>query len=136
MIDSTCMQDSALARFNKKLDKVLSAIENPIQVFGLIVATLMICYQCFARYLMTKIGIIWDTAACEEIALFCYIGATYLALPWATRTRNNIRITALCDQLPERWKKVLWLFNELMFFSFCVFMVWLSGLPPQPAHAW
>ena len=120
-------QGNAFLSFSARLDVWLARIEKPVQVIGMLAATFLIVYQTIFRYIIAKLGMTGDTAACEELALFCYIWCAYFALPWATRQRENIRITVLFDRFPERGRDILWAFSECAFLGFAIFMVYLTG---------
>lgn len=48
-----------------------------------------------------------------EVSQFLIVGVTFLGLGYATAKGRHVRMTALYDQLPRRWQKVV--------------MVWISG---------
>ena len=57
----------------------------------------------------------------EELSLFCFITAIYFGASLSIRRRKSLRMTAIMELVPERWKNLVLMFND------CAFLV-LTGL--------
>ena len=90
--------------------------EKPLMVTTLLLSIGLITYQVLFRYIATDLlGITGSTAEVEELAIWCFIWASYLSIPVLTRTRSNIRITILTDCMPKRVQDMLWGLDEFVF---------------------
>lgn len=93
-------------------------LEKPFLFVGLLAIILIISFQTFYRYVITYMysgsgAAVWT----EELARFIFIWISYLAIPLAVRSRNNIRVDILYDRLPERLQKMSWVVVDLCFLA-------------------
>ena len=96
--------------------------EKPVIVICLLVALILIPYQVFTRYILgTWLQFNVDTSMVEELSLFCFITAIYFGASLSIRRRKSLRMTAIMELVPERWKNLVLMFND------CAFLV-LTGL--------
>lgn len=99
--------------------------EKPFLVVCLIIPLLLIPYQVFARYILGS----WlhfnvDTSAVEEISLFCFITAMYFGASLSIKRRKSLRMTAFVEFVPQRWKNLVLIFNDLVFLAMTVLIAW------------
>ncbi|ABO51260.1 TRAP dicarboxylate transporter, DctM subunit [Desulforamulus reducens MI-1] len=103
-------------------------LEKPILFIGMLSIILIITYQTAYRYIITHMyegsgAATWT----EELARYIFIWISYLAIPLAVKTRNNIRVDIIYDRLPKRFQKVSWIIVDVCFLCLSV-VVFLKGL--------
>ena len=67
-----------------------------VGMVALLVAALVLTYSVFSRYLF-KAATDWQ----DEIAVFCIVGAVFLAGAWVQAQRGHIGIEAIASILPR-----------------------------------
>ncbi|WP_167495681.1 MULTISPECIES: TRAP transporter large permease subunit [Desulfosediminicola] len=102
--------------------------EKPFLISGMLAIILIITFQTFYRYIgahfsTNAAGAIWT----EELARFIFIWISYLAIPLAIKTRQNIRVDIVFDRLPKRFQGISWIVVDLCFFAL-VAVVFYMGL--------
>ena len=123
-----------------RLPRVLNSVEKPFLATGLLLMILIITYQTCFRYavsninerlydpqwvtflssfadvdgLRERLGAIagWSIWS-EELARYVFIWISYLAVPLAILGRSNIRVDFLCEKLPERQRRIVWVLTDL-----------------------
>ena len=106
------------------LEIVQNAVNRAMSVIGmvaLLVASLVLTYSVFSRYLF-KAGTDWQ----DEIAVFCIVGAVFLAGAWVQAQRGHIGIEAVASILPARFNRARIVLVDLMTLAFCAFFAWKS----------
>jgi TRAP-type C4-dicarboxylate transport system permease small subunit len=106
------------------LEIVQKAVNRAMAVIGmvaLLVASLVLTYSVFSRYLF-RAATDWQ----DEIAVFCIVGAVFLAGAWVQAQRGHIGIEALASVLPVRVNRVRIVLVDLMTLAFCAFFAWKS----------
>ena len=106
------------------LEIALNAVNRAVSIVGMIallVAALVLTYSVFSRYLF-RAATDWQ----DEIAVFCIVGAVFLAGAWVQSQRGHIGIEALSRILPERVNRVRIVLVDLMSLAFCAFFAWKS----------
>lgn len=93
-------------------------LEKPILFIGLLTIILIITYQTVYRYIVTNYlghsgAVVWT----EELARYIFIWISYLAIPLAIKSRNNIRVDIVYDKLPERFQNISWIIVDVLFLS-------------------
>jgi TRAP-type C4-dicarboxylate transport system permease small subunit len=66
----------------------------------------------------------FSLAFAEELSQFLIIAVTFVGLSYAAGRGRHIRMTALCDQLPRRWRRRLMI---LISASTCLLLLVLAG---------
>jgi TRAP-type C4-dicarboxylate transport system permease small subunit len=102
----------------------LNWVNRAVSIVGmvaLLVASLVLTYSVFSRYLF-KAATDWQ----DEVAVFCIVGAVFLAGAWVQSQRGHIGIEALSSILPARVNRVRLVLVDIMTFAFCAFFAWKS----------
>ncbi len=106
------------------LEIVQNAVNRAMSIVGmvaLLVASLVLTYSVFSRYLF-RAGTDWQ----DEIAVFCIVGAVFLAGAWVQAQRGHIGIEAIASVLPARVNRIRIVLVDLMTLAFCAFFAWKS----------
>jgi TRAP-type C4-dicarboxylate transport system permease small subunit len=106
------------------LERAMAGVNKLMTLFGMIalfVASLVLTYSVFSRYLF-KAATDWQ----DEVAVFCIVGAVFLAGAWVQSQRGHVGIEAVASILPDsvnRWRIVV---VDLLTLAFCAFFAWKS----------
>jgi len=106
------------------LDGVLARINRVVTLAGriaLLLASLVLTYSVVSRYLV-KAATDWQ----DEVAVFCIVGAVFLAGAWVQAERGHIGIEALASILPPRVNRVRIAVVDILSLAFCAFFAWKS----------
>ena len=102
----------------------LNRVNRAASILGmvaLLVASLVLTYSVFSRYLF-KAGTDWQ----DEAAVFCIVGAVFLAGAWVQSQRGHIGIEAVASILPDRVNRIRVVLVDFMTLAFCAFFAWKS----------
>src|SRR3954469_17686228 len=86
------------------LEVAMIGVNRLTTLFGMIallVAALVLTYSVFSRYLF-KSATDWQ----DEVAVFCIVGAVFLAGAWVQAQRGHIGIEAVASILPASINRV------------------------------
>lgn len=100
------------------------AVNRAVSVVGmvaLLAAALVLTWSVFSRYLF-KAGTDWQ----DEVAVFCIVGAVFLAGAWVQAQRGHIGIEAIASILPASVNRVRVVVVDIMSLAFCAFFAWKS----------
>jgi TRAP-type C4-dicarboxylate transport system permease small subunit len=100
---------------------VVNRVMSIVGMVALLAASLVLTYSVFSRYLF-KAGTDWQ----DEIAVFCIVGAVFLAGAWVQAQRGHIGIEAIASVLPARVNRIRIVLVDLMTLAFCAFFAWKS----------
>ena len=117
---SAVVHDGALGA----LEAALAWVNRATVFFGMIallVASLVLTYSVFSRYLF-KAGTDWQ----DEVAVFCIVGAVFLAGAWVHALRGHIGIEAIAAILPPAVNRVRVAVVDVLTLLFCAFFAWKS----------
>ena len=106
------------------LERALGAVNRVTLLVGMIAllaASFVLTYSVFSRYLF-KAGTDWQ----DEVAVFCIVGAVFLAGSWVQAQRGHIGIEAIASILPARVNRVRVVVVDFMTLAFCAFFAWKS----------
>jgi TRAP-type C4-dicarboxylate transport system permease small subunit len=106
------------------LEIAQNAVNRATSILGmvaLLVASLVLTYSVFSRYLF-RAATDWQ----DEIAVFCIVGAVFLAGAWVQAQRGHIGIEAIASVLPARANRIRIVLVDLMTLAFCAFFAWKS----------
>jgi len=106
------------------LETAQNAVNRATSILGmvaLLVASLVLTYSVFSRYLF-RAATDWQ----DEIAVFCIVGAVFLAGAWVQAQRGHIGIEAIASVLPARANRIRIVLVDLMTLAFCAFFAWKS----------
>lgn len=106
------------------LEIALYRVNRAVSIVGmaaLLVASLVLTYSVFSRYLF-KAGTDWQ----DEAAVFCIVGAVFLAGAWVQSQRGHIGIEAVASILPDRVNRIRVVLVDFMTLAFCTFFAWKS----------
>jgi TRAP-type C4-dicarboxylate transport system permease small subunit len=81
----------------------------------------VLTYSVFSRYLF-KAATDWQ----DEVAVFCIVGAVFMAGAWVQAQRGHIGIEAVSSLLSARAERLRVLVVDLMSLAFCAFFAWKS----------
>jgi len=90
-------------------------------MLALLVASFVLTYSVFSRYLM-KASTDWQ----DEAAVFCLVGATFLCGAFVQSLRGHVGIEAVATLLPRSLNKLRLALVDLMSCLFCAFFSWKS----------
>jgi TRAP-type C4-dicarboxylate transport system permease small subunit len=110
----------ALGLFEVTLNRVNRAV-SIVGMVALFLASLVLTYSVFSRYLF-KAGTDWQ----DEAAVFCIVGAVFLAGAWVQSQRGHIGIEAVASILPDRVNRIRVVLVDFMSLAFCAFFAWKS----------
>ena len=106
------------------LDGALALVNRAVTLAGrvaLLLASLVLTYSVVSRYLV-KAATDWQ----DEVAVFCIVGAVFLAGAWVQAQRGHVGIEAISSILPARVNRVRTIAVDLMSLGFCAFFAWKS----------
>jgi TRAP-type C4-dicarboxylate transport system permease small subunit len=81
----------------------------------------VLTYSVFSRYLF-KAATDWQ----DEVAVFCIVGAVFLAGAWVQAQRGHIGIEAVASILPDSINRVRIVVVDFLTLAFCAFFAWKS----------
>lgn len=102
----------------------LNFINHAMVVLGmlaLLVASIVLTYSVFSRYLL-KASTDWQ----DEAAVFCLVGATFLCGAFVQALRGHVGIEAMAGLLPRSINRLRLMLVDLMCTAFCSFFAWKS----------
>jgi len=97
--------------------KVLDWLCDISSLIILYVTVVVIFVQVICRYVL-QVALPWT----EEFARFAFIWLIFLANAMAERQKEHFRVSYFVEQAPRRVRYVLWVFGELLIFTF---FIWL-----------
>ena len=106
------------------LERAMLGVNKLMMLFGMIalfVASLVLTYSVFSRYLF-KAATDWQ----DEVAVFCIVGAVFLAGAWVQAQRGHIGIEAVASILPGSINRVRIIVVDFLTLAFCAFFAWKS----------
>jgi TRAP-type C4-dicarboxylate transport system permease small subunit len=106
------------------LERAMVGVNKLMALFGmvaLLVASFVLTYSVFSRYLF-KAGTDWQ----DEVAVFCIVGAVFLAGAWVQAQRGHIGIEAVASILPPSVDRIRIVIVDLLTLAFCAFFAWKS----------
>src|SRR5207237_7524514 len=106
------------------LDGALALVNRVVTLAGrvaLLLASLVLTYSVVSRYLV-KAATDWQ----DEVAVFCIVGAVFLAGAWVQAQRGHIGIEAVASILPPSVNRVRIIVVDLLPLAFCGFFAWKS----------
>ena len=106
------------------LEIALNVVNRAVSIVGmvaLLAASLVLTYSVVSRYLF-KAGTDWQ----DEAAVFCIVGAVFLAGAWVQSQRGHIGIEAVASVLPDRVNRIRIVLVDFMTLVFCAFFAWKS----------
>ena len=104
--------------------KALHFVNQAMVVLGmlaLLVASCVLTYSVFSRYLM-KASTDWQ----DEAAVFCLVGATFMCGAFVQQLRGHVGIEAMAGLLPRSVNRLRLALVDLMCTAFCAFFAWKS----------
>jgi TRAP-type C4-dicarboxylate transport system permease small subunit len=90
-------------------------------MIALLVASFVLTYSVFSRYLF-KAGSDWQ----DEVAVFCIVGAVFLAGAWVQAQRGHVGIEAIAAILPPAVNRARVVVVDVLTLLFCAFFAWKS----------
>jgi TRAP-type C4-dicarboxylate transport system permease small subunit len=106
------------------LERAMLGVNKLMTLVGMIalfVASLVLTYSVFSRYLF-KAATDWQ----DEVAVFCIVGAVFLAGAWVQAQRGHIGIEAVASVLPPSINRVRIVIVDILTLIFCAFFSWKS----------
>jgi len=106
------------------IERAIAAINQMTLFFGmsaLVVASLVLTYSVFSRYLF-KSATDWQ----DEVAVFCIVGAVFLCGAWVQAQRGHVGIEAVASILSQRVNRIRVVVVDVMTLAFCAFFSWKS----------
>ncbi len=106
------------------LARALAAVNRCMVLIGmvlLLIASCVLTYSVFSRY--------WFKAATDwqdEVAVFCLVGAVFLAGAWVQAQRGHVGIEILSSVLPPRVERIRRIIVDFCTLAFCGFFAWKS----------
>lgn len=90
-------------------------------MLALLASALILTYSVASRYFF-KANTDWQ----DEGAVFCIVGAVFLAGAWVQAQRGHVGIEALASVLSPRVNRVRMVIVDLLTLAFCAFFAWKS----------
>ena len=112
----------------KKLDKIVSKIEELIAVIGLSAMSIITIVAVFFRYVLQN-PIIWS----EEAARYLMVWSTLLGISIATRQKAHLGIDILVSMAPKKAQRALEITSGALMIVMFVFLTFVSVLFIQNA---
>ena len=119
------------ARLDPSMPRILQPLAaamlvvNQVMVWigmaALIVASLVLSYSVFSRYLL-QASTDWQ----DEAAVFCLVGATFLCGGFVQSLRGHVGIEAVAGLLPSAANRLRLVLVDAMSAAFCSFFAWKS----------
>src|SRR5436309_3539353 len=106
------------------LERAMAVVNKAMTLVGMIalaIASLVLTYSVFSRYLF-KSATDWQ----DEVAVFCIVGAVFLAGAWVQAQRGHIGIEALASILPGSVNRIRIIVVDFLTLAFCAFFAWKS----------
>jgi TRAP-type C4-dicarboxylate transport system permease small subunit len=100
---------------------VINAVMVFIGMIGLLLASFVLTYSVFSRYLF-KAATDWQ----DEVAVFSIVGAVFLSGAWVQSLRGHVGIEAISSILPPRVNRVRRIVVDILTLAFCAFFAWKS----------
>src|SRR3569832_884516 len=111
-------------RFLVPLARLLVWTNRVMLVLGmlaLLVASRVLTYSVVSRYFMHA-----STDWQDEAAVFCLVGATFLASAFVQHVRGHIGIEAIASWLPPAANRIRMMFVDVLCVAFCALFAWKS----------
>jgi len=99
----------------------LNAVMVFIGMIALLIASFVLTYSVFSRYLF-KAATDWQ----DEVAVFSIVGAVFLSGAWVQAQRGHVGIDAIASILPASVNRVRRIVVDILTLAFCAFFAWKS----------
>jgi len=106
------------------LERAMAGVNRLTLAFGmiaLVVASLVLTYSVFSRYLI-KAATDWQ----DEVAVFSIVGCVFLCGAWVQSLRGHVGIEAISSVLPAAVNRVRVVVVDVLTLFFCGFFAWKS----------
>ena len=106
------------------LERAMSGLNRFMLFFGmiaLVIASLVLTYSVFSRYLL-KAATDWQ----DEVAVFSIVGCVFLCGAWVQSLRGHVGIEAISTVLPAAVNRVRVVVVDVLTLFFCAFFAWKS----------
>jgi len=106
------------------LDRAMALVNKLMLFVGmvtLVVASLVLTYSVFSRYLF-KAATDWQ----DEVAVFNIVGCVFLCGAWVQSLRGHVGIEAIAGLLPAGVNRVRVIAVDILSMLFCAFFAWKS----------
>jgi TRAP-type C4-dicarboxylate transport system permease small subunit len=90
-------------------------------MIALVIASLVLTYSVFSRYLL-KAATDWQ----DEVAVFSIVGCVFLCGAWVQSLRGHVGIEAISTVLPAAVNRVRVVVVDVLTLFFCAFFAWKS----------
>jgi TRAP-type transport system small permease protein len=92
--------------------RILDLANEAASIFMLLVALVVVFMAAASRYVFLN-PLPWT----EEVARFAFIWLSFVGISIAERMKVHFRITYFINKVPQRPKKFVWAFNEVLIFG-------------------
>ena len=106
---------------SEKLYKIWYNLEEYICCFLLVVIVTLLMTQVLCRYIGGR-SLSWS----EEVCRFAFLYLVYFAASLATHKNVHVRVTAQLKYLPRNIQILLLFITDVIWMSFCVFVLYLG----------
>ncbi len=103
-----------LGKFLKAFD-----IANEAASIFLLLTTVVVVFVAAASRYVFKNPVPWT----EEVARFAFIWLAFVGVSIAERMKVHFRITYFINMIPERQKRYVWLFDEVLVFAALAYLL-------------
>ncbi|HET9046074.1 MAG TPA: TRAP transporter small permease [Casimicrobiaceae bacterium] len=106
------------------LENAMKGVNKVMLFIGmvtLVVASLVLTYSVFSRYLF-KAATDWQ----DEVAVFSIVGCVFLCGAWVQSLRGHVGIEAIASVLPAGVNRVRIAIVDILTMLFCAFFAWKS----------
>ncbi len=106
------------SKLKKVLLEILNRGEDYLCGAMFIFLMVLLTVQVISRYIFHH-SFTWT----EEIAVLVFVWMSFLGVAGSVLTRQHLKIDFLVDMLPFKAKKVLLIFDDLVFMIFCIYIL-------------
>ena len=102
-----------------RIFRAIRRIEELVLAWSVVTIALLMVANVICRSLLG-----FSLAFAEELSQFLIIAVTFVGLSYAAGHGRHIRMTAIYDQLPERWRKIMMIMISA---TTCLLLMVLAG---------
>ena len=107
-----------LITLRKGMNTFLSVVAAVLLSF----MTLLVLYQVFTRYVLNN-----PAAFTEELVRYCLMWTGFVGAAYAFSTRQHMALFLVLEKLPDKSKRMLQAFIDLLILLFALFVITIGG---------
>ena len=103
----------------RKISWFIRNFEEVFSVTAMIVMTVSLLLQIYYRYVVGK-SLPWS----EELSRFSFLFLVFMVISLSVKNKSHIRVTVQFDWLPPKWKNIMLVISDLIWFVFNCFIIY------------